>query len=225
MLARFRSILETAGGLLQGDADGAMFSQFDASPGLQTSVLSSDNLANNDRDGQNSQYLLDLDPAAISGNFTLLVSTPGNEVGVPVVITPVFYPNGGPVNPDATVQVIFNALQSLSIVGKDWPSVPVFPFGETPDDIQGATVQVRLVPASELTARAGTAWDPTTAGIFTNFYVYEITFLGELHDTQIGLKYVDGTSTLTAAPGDLALPGKFDLQQHEPRKRQHHVGD
>ena len=182
--------------LLRGEADGAMFSQFDASPGLQTTVVSSDNVANNNRDGQNSRYLLDLDPAAVTGNFTVLVQTPGNELGVAVVISPVYYPNNGPVNPNATVKAIYDALSSLPIVGINWPGIPVFPPGYVIQGIPGPTVDVRLVSAAdlntnpsdlsgELVGLQGTPWDPSTNGISTSFYVYEITFAGELHDTQI----------------------------------------
>jgi len=79
---------------MRGEANGAMFSQFDASPGLQTTILSSDDVANSNRDGQNSRYLIDLDPEAVSGSFQVTVSTGGGAATA--TITPVYFPNGGP---------------------------------------------------------------------------------------------------------------------------------
>ena len=173
-----------------------MFTQLDADPHAgqaPSTILTSDDLANNLRDGSNSRYLLDLATTAVSGSFTVHVTTPGGD-SVDVTITPVYFPNGGPVDPVATTQVIHDALSALSIVGINWPQAG---FGQA---FEGP-IEVRWMSAGELAQLVGTAWDPATHGINTNFYVYEITFMGELHDTQIGLSYVAASSTLTGAPG------------------------
>ena len=204
-IAAQRATLEATDGIMRGEANGAMFSQFDASPGLQTTILSSDDVANSNRDGQNSRYLIDLDPEAVSGSFQVTVSTGGGAATA--TITPVYFPNGGPVDPNATVQAIYNAIEALPNVGKAWPLPPiVIPKSGPIVEILGPTVEVRLVPVSELTARAGTAWDPGAIDpatgepyIDTSFYVYEITFIGELHDSAIGLAYTPNSNTMTRA--------------------------
>ena len=62
--------------LLRGEANGAMYSQFDTDPTIQTpTAFSSDDVANNQRDGQDTTYLLDLDPNAVSGSFQVKLTT------------------------------------------------------------------------------------------------------------------------------------------------------
>ena len=142
-----------------------MFTQLDTNPLLQTpTALSSDDVANNHRDGQDTTYLLDLDPKATSGSFQVKLSTSGgvNMDNTPltndatVTITPVFLTvNGVVVGVDAaaTATAIHDALSAASIVGINWPQTADNPScGYTGTPFEGP-VSVRLVPASEIAQR------------------------------------------------------------------------
>ena len=57
------------------------------------------------------------------GGFVLNVSDP--ELGMAnhtVTIGPVYYGNGGPVNPYSTLPDIYNSLVNSGLVGQNWPS-------------------------------------------------------------------------------------------------------
>ena len=170
-----------------------MFTQFDADPRLNpgTTVLSSDDIANAQRDGQNSTYYMDLTPYAVSGGFSvdLSVMTDTDSVKVTIPITPVYYPNGGPVDPDKTIGAIQAALAAATNVGVNWPtghnlgpvnvSLVWNPIFSDPKNISG-----------DMADQLGTAWDPTQHGINGGFYVYQdLLFQGELHGTWVGLSY------------------------------------
>ena len=74
---------------IDGEANGALFSQFDADPRLKTQTgqtsfaLTSDDVANATRDGQDSTYYLELDPYAINGGFTLNLTVPNGVYSGP----------------------------------------------------------------------------------------------------------------------------------------------
>ena len=190
--------------LLRGEANGAMYSQFDTDPLLQTpTALSSDDMANNQRDGQDTTYLLDLDPNAVTGSFQVKLTTSAgvNMDNTPltnaatITITPVYQANGGPVDAAKTAQAIHDALSAASILGINWPQTADNTLGYTGTPFEGP-VSVRLVPASEITDRTGTAWDVTNGGITPTNYVYEITFLGEVHDSPVTMTTVAGSNTM-----------------------------
>ena len=175
-LARLRDILENVFGLLRGEADGAMFSQFSANPGAVPSVLTSDNVANNQRDGSDATYLIAIDPNSTGGDLTMHLDTPEFGVDTPLGLV---YTNNvldvklSLINIDATLQA--------ATKGLNW---------NFNDDLhRDGTIQVRLVPSSEILGREGTAWDVTTPlGIpDTTYFVFEITFQGELHDAAVGM--------------------------------------
>ena len=191
---------------LRGDADAAMYSQFDTDPLLQAPTsLSSDNIANNNRDGQDTTYLLDIDPAADSGGFWLnlsYVNPDGLVMTGKVLIIPVFLPNNAGVDAAATAKVIHDQLASCPILGVNWPmGTPVLvnlpsPYGPT------------YTAASDV--RAGGPWDVTTPDelgnkINPNYYVFEITFRGEVHDTPITMTVSDNTMLKP-------LPGQDEIQ-------------
>ena len=59
-----RAILKKVGGLLAGEANGVMYSQFDAAPpagppGPIPQVLNTNSVANANRDGNNAEYIID----------------------------------------------------------------------------------------------------------------------------------------------------------------------
>ncbi|MEN6407451.1 MAG: leishmanolysin-related zinc metalloendopeptidase [Thermoguttaceae bacterium] len=194
MLGRIRAILESEIGLLRGAANDVLYSQFDSDPtsgNASCNVLSSDDVANNTRDGSNSRWLLTLDPNATSGTFTLRVTNSKN-IYVDVVITPAFYPNGGPIDPDKTIKIIHDTLSALPTMGVNWPQKDFTHLFE-------GSLQVRLLSTAELTTRTGTNWDSTAYGIDGSSYVYEITFLGELHDSRVSISLAPDGNKLKLA--------------------------
>ncbi len=187
-LGRLRSILESVAGLLRGEANSAMFSQFDASIGTNTTstILSSDDIANSHRDGQDASYFLAIDTTVISGSLTLSLSTPapgtantGNVVAF----------DGGVFDPDGTLELIHNQLSGLGITGgpnANWPQ----DGGDINNGPFQGSVAVRLLSEEEYSTRLKTLWDLTQVGMDANiapYAIYEITFIGELHDTPVSL--------------------------------------
>ena len=172
-------------GLLAGDSNAAMFSEFDADPhtGNIAGVLTSDDVANADRDGQDSTWYLDIDPSAVTGTFTISVTVPDpNDPAVFIsqtaTITPAWLPNNGGVDSAGTAANIESALEALSNVGKNWT---LDHLGRATNNAQTGPVDVELVSSLPL----GTPWDPTSQGIHDNYDVYRITFLGELHGVNV----------------------------------------
>ena len=110
-------------GTLSGEANGAMFSQFDADPSLQSTILTSDDVANANRDGQDATYYIDIDPSAVSGSFSLDVTiydTLNHKITDTATITPVYLPNNGGIDATKTTSAIQAALKSLPNVGINW---------------------------------------------------------------------------------------------------------
>ncbi len=186
---RLRSILESVAGLMRGEANSAMYSQFDGPIGntATSNILSSDDIANNHRDGSDASYILAINTGVTSGTLTLLLGTPNG--GGAVTSGNVSHFTDGAFDPALTLEDIHNILSNLSNTGgadANWPqdggNINNGPF-------QG-TVAVRQLSDEEVLARVGTPWDlsadvdPAAA---TPYAVYEITFMGELHDTPISL--------------------------------------
>jgi hypothetical protein len=210
-LGQDQQALESYYGLLRGDANAAMFTQFDADPSLKpgaTTVLTSDDIANASRDGQNATYYLDIDPYAVSGAFTVeldVLTNQGKDNKIDVTVTPVFYPNNGAVDPDKTIAAIKSALAAATNLGTNWP---------TSADYAGP-VDVQLVwnplntgdpkVTGNFADEIGSPWDPTAQGIDRGSYVYQVTFQGEVHDTFVSLTLAAATpSTLTRAAATTA---------------------
>ncbi len=176
---RLYAILNSVAGLLRGEASGALYSRFDADPvsGLYTTVFS-DSVLNAQRDGHNNRWLLKLDGNATQGDFTIRLYHPFVSGFEDITIAPVYYPNSGPVNPYQTRDAIETALRTAQRTGTNWP----YNFFEGP-------VVVRLISNQEKQYRDGTPYDLDNVGLFPdiapNDYLYEITFQGEVHDTQM----------------------------------------
>ncbi len=192
-LGRLSAILNNVATLLRGDSTGVMFSQFDSDPTLGAQwVLNSDNIVNSQRDGVNTRYIITLSKSLTAGAFVVKISD--LETGLnnkAVTITPVY--TGDPVVIDAakTVDAIDNALQAA--LGVNWPE----------DDYLGS-VYVRLVSADEVAARDGTYW--AFDGVDTDAqYVYEVTFIGEAHDSDITVAL--DSSSLKIKDADGPAPG------------------
>ncbi|MCR4412221.1 MAG: S1 family peptidase [Thermoguttaceae bacterium] len=180
-LGRLYAILNSVAGQLRGEANGALFSRFDADPvsGQYTTVFS-DSVANAQRDGHNDRWILKIDGNATQGDFTIRLyhsSVSGYE---DITVTPVYY-NNGPVNPAQTRAAIETALRGAQRTGTNWP----YNYFEGP-------VTVRQISNSafggEKQYRDGTPYDLDNlffSSIASNDLLYEITFQGEVHDTQM----------------------------------------
>ncbi len=68
-LGRIRAILDSKATLLRGEANGVMYSRFDADPPTAANILASDSVVNASRDGHNTKYLIAIDTAATGGTF------------------------------------------------------------------------------------------------------------------------------------------------------------
>ncbi|MCE5303777.1 MAG: hypothetical protein LLF97_11820 [Planctomycetaceae bacterium] len=227
VLGRIREIFESKLGLLRGTANDVLFSQFDSDPNSSAAcrVLNSDSVANNTRDGSNSRYYIDIDKLATGGTFSLKVINSKNiETTVPISIQA----TGTSLDATKMIAAIEDALRSsavLKILGINWD--------ETLDENDGTrhegTVSVRLISDAEIAAKANTDWDfssrgvgdlttPSTGAPYYASYIYEITFLGESHDTYISLS-LDTTTTnakLTRSDGSTALvPTVMPLLAHD----------
>lgn len=157
--------LDQPNGYILGEPNGISFAQLDAfrvvnpdgsiTMQYDNSGTQQDVVANSQMDGHDAQYILGIDPAATSGGFTLRITnldttTPGYT---DLTITPTYFPNGGPVNVVETTTTIQRALAGVTArLGGVSATVTT-------------SVLVRLIPASEVTARAGTNWDMSNLGL------------------------------------------------------------
>lgn len=184
-----------AWGLLRGEANGVMFSRFDANPQLNDDPIDiglfSDSVVNNHRDGHNQRVIIELDTVVEGGSFTLRLAHPNVEGFEDITITPVIV--NGNVDEVATAEAIDDALEAATRTGINWESPPF-----------GGPINVRIIDDLEIAARQGAVLDDGTApwdlGVTPGNHVFEVTFQGEVHDWPMILGLVD--SSLTA--GDFA---------------------
>jgi hypothetical protein len=214
-LGRLSAILDSVAGQLNGAADSVMFSQFDANPSTgfgPSNILLSDSPVSDQRTGENTQALVILDRGAnwndpknpedfVGGSFQLVV---GNGTIVPtdtITVTLQTANNGneltGNLDTVAGLANLSTNLKGAQVVGKNWVVT------QTDPDAEGG-VDVRLLSTDEIAAREGTDWDladlPGVPGnVDANpgeYYVFEVTFEGEVHDTPMDLTYNPNSSTL-----------------------------
>ncbi|NLF07499.1 MAG: hypothetical protein GX594_05900, partial [Pirellulaceae bacterium] len=187
MLGRLRIILETMANLARGEGNGVQYSQFDADPSLGVpNVLVSDRVVNSQRDGYNSRSTLALPANAMDGTFFILVQNMLNGAFDFVEVEPAWIPMGEDqiIDPVGTAQAIQDALNNSE-------------YGYLRNNCI-----VRYINAAELQLRVGTYWEldynPASQ------YVYEITFVGNLHDSPIAVGVAG--STLITKVGDDEVP-------------------
>ena len=173
MLGRLRTILETIADLARGEANGVMYSQFDADPLLGSpNRLADDIIVNSQRDGNNTRSMLVLDNRTMEGSFYLIAQNLLTGTQDAVEIEPAYVPFGDSeiIDPVETLRIIQAIL--------DDPDESLFGTGMLADKCV-----VRLLTTAEIDLRQGTEWelayDPATQ------YVYEITFIGNMHDSPI----------------------------------------
>ena len=206
-LGRLRAILENVAGLLRGESNGILLSQWDANPQNSQDSTYSDNVVNTQRDGQDQRYYITIPSDVQQGTFQLKISVPGSTtdpVDVPVfqsttgVITmppSVAAEPGGPIDDVQTMDNIATAINAM--LGTVWPQEGI-PYS--------GSVEVREVTQAEITARNNTEWQlpiettdaelPTvipTAGSLApggEPFVFELIFQGQANDIPITLQVV-----------------------------------
>ncbi len=215
-VGRLRAILDDVATLMRGEANGVMYSQFDADPELgPENILASDNIINSQRDGHNQRYFLALDgdPTVEWNSFTLALAHPSVAGSESVTVNVVTYADGS-INASATAINIQAALEGLTRTGENWPE-PLYEGG----------VDVRIVSTEEMEDRANAIspgetvgyWDavpygwtvpagstgvvestinlvnhPTIPAAY-NDVVFEVTFQGETHDTLMAMMTTAGS--------------------------------
>ena len=193
-LGRLRVILDDIAGLLRGEANGVLFSRYDAEPTFPgaTVNLFSDSVANAYRDGHNHREIVVIDNNTIGGSWTMTL-TNGNlgastNVTIPVAINQAT----GTVNAAQTAQNIENALENATITGVNWP-----------ENTYEGPVEVRVIGSAEIAARRGTPWQlgwgPDAGGQWEfdlDDVVFEVVFQGEVHDAPMSLQLANNGNNL-----------------------------
>ena len=180
-VGRLAAILEQVAGKLRGEANGLLFSRWDADPNLgQMTVLTSDNVGNSYRDGHNSRYFIAFDPTTNGGSFILRLYHP--DLGGYEDTAAITFDR----NLNNTRNNIHNALTALNRVFDAYAEVPT-----------DGPVAVRFVGSFEVLERQGTPWELSDGfnTIFPNQIVFEITFQGSAHDKNLQLYVVDNSLT------------------------------
>lgn len=183
------AILDSKAALLRGEANGVMYSRFDADPPTgAANILASDSVVNAKRDGHNAKYLIAIDTAATGGTFAARLWNSFTSGFETITFNPVFTNNV--LNIAGTRDDIHNKLEAATRTGVNWPE-PQY----------DGVVDVRVVSAQEIFARQVTLSDgsqPWRYPTAPNTVVFEVTFQGEVHDSYIDL--VLSANALTPAP-------------------------
>ena len=194
-LGRIRAILDTKAGLLRGETNGILYSQFDADPSIGSdNILYSDNIANAQRDGHNQKFILVIDSDSTGGNFEVRLSTGHSNTYDDIRISPVY--TNSRLNVGSTRTAIEAALRASFTTGSSWSPVdppydgPVVVrtvssgFGNVSNEILNRQVTLD----DGVTQPWAYPWDLTT---LADAAVYEITFQGEVHDVSASLSIRD----------------------------------
>ena len=212
-LGRLQAILESVAGLLSGDSNGVMTSQWDANSVDSQNATYSDNIVSTQRDGLNQSYYVVVPYDVQQGTFQLtlsvgpVVTSPDDVVppsGTTVTTGIITMPStqagepGGPINDQTTMNNISAAINAA--------------LGQVVGGWEG-TVLVRevaggLVGSQEIDARTGTDFavptlvekaetpaqfittatqQPATQLNSRNAFVFELTFEGQAHDIPVSL--------------------------------------
>jgi len=221
-IGRLRLILEMRGSLLKGEASAVLFSRFDASPGGDANELYSESIANAERDGHNSRYILTIDDRCTTGSFTVRVTHGLSGQSQTITITPVYTGNPAVINANQTAQAIEEALEEAGITGINWPDP-----GHDASQYDGPVEVRRIDRTTEWFSRASTPWAWQFAG---SRYVYEITFQGECHDVLMELSL--GSNNLKIDSDDAPPPeiyaftmGEVGLEQTDSSAAMQPDGD
>ena len=190
-LGRIRAFLDEQAGLLRGEANGILYSQYDANSSSGT-ILYSDNIANAERDGHNQKYILLIDADSTGGNFTVRIWNQASGAYEDVQIAPVYV--NSTLHRERTEAAIESALRGATLTGTNYPTnrydgtvcVRLVSYGGA---AQGNSQEIldRQVTLSDGSQPWAYPWDLTT---LADTAVYEITFQGEVHDSYLAMSIV-----------------------------------
>ena len=157
-LGRIWQIADDVAGMLRGEANGVMFSQFDTAPsavvpGATPGILYSDSIANNTRDGNDEVDYVVLNRDTANGSFVLSVTNETPEAASTANVTVNVVSADNVLEPEQTALAIQSAIdsQAAGVVGVNWAASPP---GLTAAEAEGP-VDVRVVSPQEVVARNG----------------------------------------------------------------------
>ncbi|MGA2253720.1 MAG: hypothetical protein ABSG53_03585, partial [Thermoguttaceae bacterium] len=212
-LGRLRAILEEVAGMLRGESNGVLLTEWAANPQNPKAATYSDNVVNTQRDGEDQRYYLVVPEDVQNGTFQLQISVdagttspddidgflPPGYITTGVITMPdaVANPPGGYINIVKTEQSI--ATEINAALGQDWPQGAV-PFS--------GSVSVREVSQTEIAERDGTEWQvppavitdelptvtipaPYVGAVPHQAVVFELVFQGQAHDVPLSLSVVN----------------------------------
>ena len=199
-MGRLNRILQQVSAPLRGEGNGALFSMFDADTQNNLHLLYSDNVANTLRDGRNDRWFIALDERADSGDVTVRLTNMGPygllnqyvDFDLGVVYDGNFDPER--IDVEATRQSIEASIQSLALTGDYWPLTTYLGSVEVRTVYSDMANPIwkgsNAVNTAEWNSRLGTDWDLENiyGGLTNNWVVYEVTFLGEVHDSLFSLE-------------------------------------
>ena len=197
---RLRAILEDVVNLDRGEGSAVMYSQWDADPTLQTGLLETDDIVNSQRDGNNAQFIITVEKTAALGTggngtldisiFDALTGQPLDGGAVPVAMTPHYAADG-------------TTILYYDISAGDAQAAIQAALAANPYCIglyQAQEFVVRQITDTEMQFRTGTKWDVSATQAFAPTYVFEVSFMGDLHDTPLVLTVAGGGVVASGAP-------------------------
>ncbi|MGO9109891.1 MAG: Calx-beta domain-containing protein [Thermoguttaceae bacterium] len=212
-LGRLRAILEDVAGMLRGDSNAVMLSQWDANAENTQNATYSDNIVNTQRDGQDQRYYLVIPEDVQQGSFQLRIWVDGSTTApadidgylppgyltTPVINMPdaVATAPGGYINIGQTETNIANAINAT--LGVNWQLYGVPYSGSvavrevTPDEIDARNGTEWQIPADVIAAEAPTVPIPApyTAALPHDAVIFELDFQGQAHDIPLTLAVVN----------------------------------
>jgi hypothetical protein len=188
-VGRLRAILDSVAGLLRGEANGVMFSRFDASPTMAYTTLFSDSVANTVRDGRNTRYLILMNANLNWESFIIRLYRDGFAGYEDITINNIQTNQNW--NIALTRDRIDQLLEGAARTGTTWAE----PRYE-------GSIDVRILSFAEVASRIGTPWQIPVANP-GQYVIYEVTFQGEGHDWPF---YMTGVFPGRAGGNDVAPP-------------------
>jgi len=201
-LGRLQAILNNVAGLLRGDSDGVLMSEWDANPEDSQNATYSDNIVNTQRAGQDQRWYITIPTDVQQGTFQLKITVGPliDGVGYTFTTAAITMPSTVPAAPGGIIDVT-KTMDNIAIaidaaLGSIWPANPVYP--------DAGAVDVRMVPPTEVAARNGTYFQVPAATILaeqpTVFppvttpptlssvqppVIFELLFQGQTHDIPL----------------------------------------
>lgn len=188
-LGRLNAILNSIGTLLRGEANGIFFTQYDTNRPDDGDPLSTDNVVNSQRDGVNTRVVIEIPKDTATGSFTIRLNSPtAGIINRDFAFAPVF--TNEVFDVEETRKALDAAIEAQ--LGVYWPEGG--PFYD-----EGCCI-VRTIWTDEIALKKDTYWDMHADG--DKNFVYEVTFVGEAHDSPIYLN-VQANALKNKVPADV----------------------